>query len=670
MSTVIPLVSVSHHGLTHINLCSGKRFTAKRIVLLTDFSGEFSNNQSTTITSGLLNERIELVVIGLDIMATLDEEDGDAQMPGPSDGEENSTPQKSSLNWNGKPKTVVQKAGEALVSRMVSKIDGILCSFEDALPQLMFFDQKKQSSAFWNTTLDIGMDVKIPISGKIQVREVSLPSWKKTYAADPSATITQEISYHLYDENQTVVPAEDVISGFFYGSTLVPVSDEDMKMAYKSNSPRSMTVLGFTESSNVHHWIRTGNQVLSVTARENDETAAVALSALIQAMMEADMVAITRRVYSQNMNPRLGVLFPEISKDYECLLWIQLPFAQDVVSVSCPSLQPRIEKLKDEEKAAIDSLIDAMDLSHVKGEDGEEDEDENLLDPTRTLNPVFQHYYNTITHRALNPGTILPEPPPHVLKILEPPARVCGPRDKVAEKLKVMFPTVLPPPEKTKNVFDGQDEDNERPEKRARVDDGVCVRDLLEAQVTRVTSASPVKDFMALLRSEAPNFNDICKQMGDVILQLVNSLPGITNEAVAAAARDKVVDCLTTYRRESCSIDPATYNRFLTTTLKNAVVYLSMKDLWTRMKEADLGLIVKEESGRSSVGREEATTFLQLDQSTEEAPPPPVQETKDDMEDLERPLDPPANRNHEWDRDSLDVFLRASVQPGSGPVSP
>lgn len=47
------------------------------------------------------------------------------------------------------------------------------------------------------------------------------------------------------------------------------------------------------------------------------QTAAVALSSLIQALVELDMVAITRRIYNKNSNPVMGVLFPEVTKKYE-----------------------------------------------------------------------------------------------------------------------------------------------------------------------------------------------------------------------------------------------------------------------------------------------------------------------------------------------------------------
>ena len=47
----------------------------------------------------------------------------------------------------------------------------------------------------------------------------------------------------------------------------------------------------------------------------------------------------------------------------------------------------------------------------------------------------------------------------------------------------------------------------------------------------------------------------------------------------------------------------------------------------------NLGLITVEENGRSSVSKEEASTFLQLDKVVQE-PQPSVQDAGDEMEDL------------------------------------
>lgn len=47
------------------------------------------------------------------------------------------------------------------------------------------------------------------------------------------------------------------------------------------------------------------------------QSAVVAVSALVNALYETNMVAIVRRVYQANGTVRLGCLIPNIKKDYE-----------------------------------------------------------------------------------------------------------------------------------------------------------------------------------------------------------------------------------------------------------------------------------------------------------------------------------------------------------------
>lgn len=49
------------------------------------------------------------------------------------------------------------------------------------------------------------------------------------------------------------------------------------------------------------------------------QAAAVALSALIHALDELDMVAIVRYVYDRRSQPQVGVAFPLIKNDYEVI---------------------------------------------------------------------------------------------------------------------------------------------------------------------------------------------------------------------------------------------------------------------------------------------------------------------------------------------------------------
>ena len=71
------------------------------------------------------------------------------------------------------------------------------------------------------------------------------------------------------------------------------------------------------------------------------------------------------------------------------------------------------------------------------------------------------------------------------------------------------------------------------------------------------------------------------------------------------------------------------------------------------MVSGSLGLVTVEENGRSSVSRDEASTFLQLDQGTQGSAPP-VQEGGAEMEDLVSSFDLLKTEGVIW----IDEFIR------------
>ncbi|XP_076036123.1 X-ray repair cross-complementing protein 5-like isoform X2 [Oratosquilla oratoria] len=566
---------------------------------------------------------LDALVVAMDLFAESDgptvfkaEDDEDMDVDQDSGANNHGKP----LNWNGKPKTAIQEAGEALIARLTTEVDGIICSFEEAIPQLIFYQKRSSGSANWDTKLDIGPNFVIPINGRIKIKHVTLPTWKTVYSQDDSARIIKEVSYHLQDDAQTCIEEDDIISGYRYGTTLVPFSDDDEQMKYSSDTLRSLSVLGFTSSSNVTHTLRCGDQVLVITAREGDENAAVALSSVIQGLVELDMVAITRRIYNRNSNPVMGVMIPEITTDYECLIWIPLPFQEDVRVYSFPPLQGVINKLTDEQNSAMDDLITAMDLQ-------EEDEEDEELDPKAVLNPQIQHYYNCHTHRALYPDTILPPPVPHVLNILNPPESVVEARDAVAARLASQFPTkkIEKNTKKSReNLFAGTDANTELKDEEGA---GVSSQDLTRSTVTCVTTATPVQDFMALMKGEAPNYKHICQQMAEVVLQLIDNTVG----ASSAGQSSKIIDCLTTFRREAVIIDPKPYNEFALK-LKENIIGQGLTPVWDVIKQDKLGLITEADTGSSHVTSEEAAAFYSVE--AQEEPKTEAKEEEQELDDL------------------------------------
>lgn len=76
-----------------------------------------------------------------------------------------------------------------------------------------------------------------------------------------------------------------------------------------------------------------------IGAKTNAE-AALALSSFIHALYELDFYAVARVVKKDGQDPLLILLAPSIETqpDYECLIEVQLPFAEDVRSYRFPPL--------------------------------------------------------------------------------------------------------------------------------------------------------------------------------------------------------------------------------------------------------------------------------------------------------------------------------------------
>lgn len=102
--------------------------------------------------------------------------------------------------------------------------------------------------------------------------------------------------------------------------------------------------------------------------------ATMALSSLIHALYELESYAVARLVPKADKNPVLVLLAPSIEADYECLLDVQLPFAEDVRSYKFPPLNRVITVTgkaitahrnlpTDTLNSTMSGYVDSMDLS-------------------------------------------------------------------------------------------------------------------------------------------------------------------------------------------------------------------------------------------------------------------------------------------------------------------
>ena len=101
-----------------------------------------------------------------------------------------------------------------------------------------------------------------------------------------------------------------------------------------------------------------------VIAQKTNTKAIIALSSLIHGLFELESYAVARLVTKTDKEPLIVLLAPSIEVDYECLLDIQLPFAEDIRSYKFPPLDKVItvsgKEIKEHRNLPNDALTNAM----------------------------------------------------------------------------------------------------------------------------------------------------------------------------------------------------------------------------------------------------------------------------------------------------------------------
>ena len=597
-----------------------KGFCMKRLILLSDLDGEFGDDQIDTVIAGIKNSGTELNVIG----PSIEEDDDEDNKPGPS-----------TTNGHAKAKTPQQRAGETMLKHILQEVEGECYSFSEALPALSYFQSRHIRQTAWKCLLEITSSLQIPICSYVKMKNFTLKqSWKKVFAKDADETVSTLRTYHMNDEEETEVEKEDIVEGHRYGNTLVPMSADDKEnMKYKA--VKCFKILGFTNEDKIkrHHYLGDGSSF--VVAEKDDESAAIALSALANAMYETNKVAIVRKVYSAAAGPRLGCLIPHIKAEYECLIYIELPFREDIRQFTFGSLPitddskanikhaPSADQLK-----AVDHLITEMDLS--QSADDEEEKIESLK-PKLLFNPHFQRLYQCLQHRALNPDDALPELSPLIANYLKPPQEIITKCEHRVEKIQKLFKLeeVKQKEERTgEKLFKDGDETEAGPVKKQKLDDDLegGMEDITKAEVTEVGTVTPVEDYLSLVnRKDVDKFEDASKQMQKRIEQIVM-------DSFGAQFYPKAVDCLKTLRQQCIKkMEPRLFNAYMRQ-FKDKLIEKGRRDFWDEIVAENLALITKVESEESNISVEEGKKFTVDD--IEDKPSTQDTPAEDDADDM------------------------------------
>ncbi|XP_076198999.1 X-ray repair cross-complementing protein 5 isoform X1 [Aptenodytes patagonicus] len=594
----------------------GKRYEKRHIELFTDLSSPVSEDQLEIIIANLKKTGISLQFF-LPFPVDVDDGGGDTNASVHSQMHRNSFPRKGL--------TEQQKEGVDVVMKLMHTLDeegGLeeIYTFRESLERLSMFKKIERRPMAWPCQLTIGSNLSIRI---VAYKSVTEEKVKKMWTVVDAKTlrkddVQKETVYCLNDDDETEVQKDDTIQGFRYGSDIVPFSKEDEEqMKYKTEA-KCFSVLGFSRSSQIQRHYYMGNQVLKVFAAKDDENAAVAFSALVHALDELKVVAIVRYVYDRRCNPQIGVAFPCIKDAYECLIYVQLPYMEDLRQYLFSSLKnnkkciPTVDQL-----SAVDSLIDSMNLIY-EDDDGETFED--LFKPSKISNPHFQRLYQCLQHKAFHPNEPLPPVEQHILEMLEVPHVVKERCQAPLEKVKALFPLKevgKKKEEKTaQDIFKDNSEDGPNP-KKPKIDDeegSFSIIKLAEGNVTSVGSVNPAEDFRILVRQKNADFKDVSQQLINRIDQFL--------ENKDSQYYMKGISCISVFREEAIKLSKVQcFNDFLQA-LKSKVEDKALADFWEIMIQDRISLITKDEAEGSLVTSEEAEKFLASKEKKNETLPP------------------------------------------------
>ncbi len=189
------------------------------------------------------------------------------------------------------------------------------------------------------------------------------------------------------------------------------------------------------------------------------------------------------------------------------------------------------------------------------------------LQPKNTFNPVIQHIYQCLHHRAMNPDAPIPPLDDMIGAYVRTPEVLSANAEAETAALRDLFPVVAradPRKRGTAARLWGQAEGAEEEEeerKRARLaqqdaSGDITVASLLRAEVSAVGSVTPVEDYIALVgrRTEdllVPASEQLIKRIEDLVDVYIG---GPLGPFVA------MVDVL---RRHLVRDEPALFNTFL-----------------------------------------------------------------------------------------------------------
>lgn len=505
---------------------------------------------------------------------------------------------------------------------------GSYYELEKANEDFSYFEVKKILSSAWYATIQLGTNhnsIEIPIAGYIKIQKYKRKTGTESYlkpnsssaiiSGDNNNASEQKVETNLssaeipiekvvtYRPNESQlneeIDKEEVMSAYCYGSTLVPFTDDDKKLFKYENTKKGFKIIGLSATHNISsaHQIGDKTMIIIPDSRLKENSHKLIFQAMIRAMIAKKEVAIVRYAYRDTTSPQIGYLSPYIEDNNLMLIYIQLPFDEDVRKYRFPPLQSKPQYCPtDSQLEAIDDLMDAMDLMNA-----DIDEDGNPCEALQSDNiydPFLQYWFESLYHRQLYKNTNdLPPPSDRLKNSIEPPIKIRENAKKFLEKVSQKFCLDYIKDKKYKKRIELNKETQEtgvsaaKRQKTNDVNTDECV--LIE---------NIKSEFNELIKSEVP-----FTQVGD---RLENSIKDFcVNASKLEDFGEHIVELLEMYRKQSIlKNDPKSFNEFMINFMKP----FRGTTLWYIMLSHEIGLIGHSECDVSGVSQEEVENFTNL----------------------------------------------------------
>lgn len=599
----------------------------KNIYLVTNGNGAIDADDITEITSKIKSDGITLTILGVDF------DDADVGVK-----EENKDPQKAE--------------NETTLRQLAEECDGNFGTMEEAIAGLGIPRLKETKPiASYKGLLTLGdpekyqdtamcIDVvryprirqaKPPTASSFVVRQNMAP--EETTQAGPSidldgdtamqdqdglVSVKNARTYQVEDTNapggKKDVEFDDLAKGYEYGRTAVPISQSDMNVT-ELETEAGLSIVGFVPREKFDRYLEI-TETNIIIANPINEKANMALSSLIHALFELDSCAIARFVKKANTAPILLALIPSIEPDYECLIDVELPFAEDMRSYKFPPLDKIITvsgkqvmvhrnlPTKDLQNA-MDDFVDSMDLRTFGTDDeGRPAEYAQIED---TYSPVLHHINQAVRLHAVDPKGPVPKPYPILSKYSNPPEELLEQArpylDAVAKAANVKK---VPPKPKF-----GRGHGKREMEKPLS---GLDVDALLNTSGQKkvvVSAENAIPDFKNILRT-----TEDLSDLAEAAQQMTQRIEEYISHSVGHSGYSRAIEALGVFREEMIELEePGLYN----SALKGIKEKISTgdlggerKEMWWEIKKTRLGLIDKRLSPVSDVTEDQAKEFWSL----------------------------------------------------------